>query len=273
MFLPRALSAAADASNALHRLSELLEADLRSEEERVDTDLDVAIRAQNATFEWLSVAAENESAKKGQKVSKKDKQTETSGASTPKQAEPFKIVDLHLAIPRGQLVGIVGAVGSGKSSILAGLVGEMKQASGTVKFGGRIAYCAQHAFIQNATLRDNVLFGQPWDEERYWQVIEEACLVPDCLQLPDGDLTGIQRPLPQYSRNQLTLRKSQKLERGVSISRAARSSESMSLEHSTLVPISYCSTIPSVLSTLTSAKPYSKYYPANSSSRGKPLFL
>lgn len=195
MFLPRALSAAADASNALHRLEELLEADLRSDEDRVDPKLDVAVRAFNATFEWMSAVDEDGQAaddnKKSKKTSKSKKNKAESGASTPKQQEPFKIPNLDLEIPRGKLVAIVGSVGSGKSSILSGLIGEMKQTSGTVKFGGKIAYCAQHAFIQNATLRDNVLFGQPWNEERYWQVIEDACLIPDCIQLPDGDLTGM----------------------------------------------------------------------------------
>ena len=96
-----------------------------------------------------------------------------------------------MQIKRGQLVAIVGAVGAGKSSILSGLIGEMLHLSGSVTFGGKIAYCSQSAFIQNATLRDNVLFGQPWDEARYWQVLKDASLIADCLQLPDGELTEI----------------------------------------------------------------------------------
>ena len=195
MFLPRALSAAADATNALHRLEELLEADLRSDEMRVDRNLNVAIKAANATFEWMTANTEElgeAGMKKRAKSNKSKKKLEGDlyGDSTPKQQEPFKIPGLNMEVSRGKLVAIVGSVGSGKSSILSGLIGEMKQTSGNVKFGGKIAYCAQHAFIQNATLRDNVLFGQPWDEERYWRVIEDACLIPDCLQLPDGDLTG-----------------------------------------------------------------------------------
>lgn len=193
MFLPRALSAAADATNALHRLEELLEADLRSDESRVDPSLDVAVRATDATFQWMTAASEeNEKPlnRKKEKSHRGEKKESPSGDSTPKQQEPFSIPNLTMEIPRGKLVAIVGSVGSGKSSILSGLIGEMKQSSGIVKFGGKIAYCAQHAFIQNATLRDNVLFGQDWDEDRYWQVIEDACLIPDCLQLPDGDLTG-----------------------------------------------------------------------------------
>lgn len=188
MFLPRALSAAADAVNALHRLQELLETEVRPELEPFDPNLGAAIAVKSATFEWLTGAAE-ENTKKIKK--KKNKGTEkTPGEATPQHLQPFKIKNLSLEVPRGQLVALVGAVGSGKSSILSGLIGEMKQTGGVVSFGGRIAYCAQHAFIQNATLRDNILFGQPYDEDRYWRVIDQACLVADCLQLPDGDLTG-----------------------------------------------------------------------------------
>lgn len=238
MFLPRALSAAADATNALHRLEELLEADLRSDDSRVDRSQDVAVRASNATFQWMTAASEEtekQTNRKKEKSQKSETQTGASGDSTPKQQEPFSIPNLTMEIPRGKLVAIVGSVGSGKSSILSGLIGEMKQISGTVKFGGKIAYCAQHAFIQNATLRDNVLFGQPWDEDRYWQVIEDACLIPDCLQLPDGDLTG------KISKSEsvgsgLNVHPAQKSASVVSTYLEDRSSVSMSREPYTTTP-------------------------------------
>jgi ATP-binding cassette subfamily C (CFTR/MRP) protein 1 len=77
----------------------------------------------------------------------------------------------------------------------------MNTVSGSVRFGGRLAYCQQNgmssmseltaAWIQNATLRDNVMFGQPWDEHRYWQAILNASLVSDLEILPDGDLTEV----------------------------------------------------------------------------------
>lgn len=67
----------------------------------------------------------------------------------------------------------------------------MRYISGTAEFGGRLGYCQQTAWIQNATLRDNVLFGQRWDEARYWECIRRACLLPDLEILADGDLTEI----------------------------------------------------------------------------------
>jgi len=67
----------------------------------------------------------------------------------------------------------------------------MRTKSGSVTFGGRLGYCQQSAWIQNATLRDNIVFGQKWDESRYWECIQNASLVPDLEILPDGDLTEV----------------------------------------------------------------------------------
>ncbi|KAL7424431.1 ATP-binding cassette transporter yor1 [Cryptotrichosporon argae] len=103
----------------------------------------------------------------------------------------FKIEDLNLAIPRGALVAIVGSIGSGKSSLLQGLMGEMRRTAGSVTFSGTTSLCAQTPWIQNATVRENILFGQPWDEERYWDAVRDSCLEPDLELLDDGDGTEI----------------------------------------------------------------------------------
>ncbi|KAF9413974.1 hypothetical protein BGZ94_000549 [Podila epigama] len=103
----------------------------------------------------------------------------------------FALKNINLSIPRGQLVAVVGAVGSGKSSLLNALVGEMRKTNGTMSYGGTIGYCPQSAWIQNATLKDNVLFGLPLDEARYSQVIRDCALERDIQILPDGDLTEI----------------------------------------------------------------------------------
>ena len=192
MFLPRALSASADAWNALTRLQDVFEAETRSESMVVDPNLHLAISSKGAGFQWLTSDPDDLERKVVKKPkNSKVKEKEKSDVDTPQQREPFKVVGLNMEVKRGQLVAIVGGVGCGKSSILCGLIGEMKALGGEVKFGGKVAYCSQGAFIQNATLRDNVLFGQPWDEERYWRVLEDACLIPDCIQLPDGDLTEV----------------------------------------------------------------------------------
>nr|ODN94507.1 ATP-binding cassette transporter YOR1 [Cryptococcus depauperatus CBS 7855] len=103
----------------------------------------------------------------------------------------FELHDITLNIPKGSLTAIVGAIGSGKSSLLQGLMGEMRKTAGFVSFAGSTSLCAQTPWIQNATVRENILFGQPWDEERYWSVVRDACLEADFELLEDGDGTEI----------------------------------------------------------------------------------
>lgn len=67
----------------------------------------------------------------------------------------------------------------------------MRAIGGEVEFGGSLGYCQQSAWIQNATLRDNIVFGRKWDECRYWRCVELACLIPDLEILADGDLTEV----------------------------------------------------------------------------------
>ncbi|KAG1720210.1 hypothetical protein EDB19DRAFT_2044707, partial [Suillus lakei] len=108
-----------------------------------------------------------------------------------KDAPLFQGKNVTMTIPQGQLVAIVGPVGSSKSSLLQGLIGEMRKVSGHVSFGGHVSYCPQTAWIQNTTLHDNIIFGQPFEDDKYWHIIETACLIPDLQLLPDGDLTEI----------------------------------------------------------------------------------
>ncbi|KAJ9110261.1 hypothetical protein QFC19_001664 [Naganishia cerealis] len=99
----------------------------------------------------------------------------------------FKLTDIDIEVPRGQLVAVVGAIGSGKSSLLSGIMQEMRRTEGKVVFGGSTALCSQVPWIINATVRENILFGRPFEEERYWHVIREACLETDLELLPNGD--------------------------------------------------------------------------------------
>ncbi|KAM3964279.1 multidrug-Resistance like Protein 1 [Aphomia sociella] len=107
-----------------------------------------------------------------------------------KESEPvLKNINLH--VPRGSLVAVVGAVGSGKSSLLSAFLGEMNKVSGRVNTNGSIAYVPQQAWIQNATLQDNILFGKPLDQHKYNNVISVCALKTDFDMLPGGDQTEI----------------------------------------------------------------------------------
>ncbi|XP_065602612.1 ATP-binding cassette sub-family C member 2 [Cyrtonyx montezumae] len=101
------------------------------------------------------------------------------------------IKDVTLDIKPGSLVAVVGAVGSGKSSLVSAMLGEMENIKGHINIQGSLAYVPQQAWIQNATLKDNILFGSELDEARYQKVIKACALLPDLELLPAGDQTEI----------------------------------------------------------------------------------
>lgn len=99
--------------------------------------------------------------------------------------------NINIRLKKGSLSAVVGSVGSGKSSLISAFLGEMDKNSGRVNTNGSIAYVAQQAWIQNATLRDNILFGKPYDAHLYEKVVSACALKPDFEMLPGGDQTEI----------------------------------------------------------------------------------
>ncbi|XP_039980041.1 multidrug resistance-associated protein 1 isoform X3 [Xiphias gladius] len=107
------------------------------------------------------------------------------------RTESPTLTRLNMCIPEGSLVAVVGHVGSGKSSLLSALLGEMDKLEGTVAVKGSVAYVPQQAWIQNSTLRHNIVFGQERREAWYHRVVEACALPPDLEILPAGDETEI----------------------------------------------------------------------------------
>ncbi|KAJ1905314.1 hypothetical protein LPJ81_001992, partial [Coemansia sp. IMI 209127] len=105
--------------------------------------------------------------------------------------DKFAIAPTTLAVKAGELVMIVGRVGSGKSSFVTALCGEMPISGGSGKVHGRIGYVEQKPTILDGTLRENVLMGQDFDEKLFWQVIEACDLAEDIRAMPEGDLTKV----------------------------------------------------------------------------------
>lgn len=99
--------------------------------------------------------------------------------------------DINMRVERENLVAVVGSVGSGKSSLLSAYLGEMDKLKGRVNTNGSIAYVSQQAWIQNATLRDNITFGKAFDQKLYDRVVVACALKPDIDMLPGGDQTEI----------------------------------------------------------------------------------
>ncbi|EEC72935.1 hypothetical protein OsI_06791 [Oryza sativa Indica Group] len=99
--------------------------------------------------------------------------------------------NLNFRIRQGMRVAICGTVGSGKSSLLSCILGEIPRLSGDVQTCGRIAYVSQSPWIQSGTIEHNILFGTKLHRERYEKVLEACCLKKDLEILPLGDQTII----------------------------------------------------------------------------------
>uniref|UniRef100_A0A914WXI5 ABC-type glutathione-S-conjugate transporter n=1 Tax=Plectus sambesii TaxID=2011161 RepID=A0A914WXI5_9BILA len=110
---------------------------------------------------------------------------------TPEEQNAIALKDISLAVKRGELVAVVGKVGTGKSSLLSAIMGEMYKTKGRVLVNGSMCYVPQQAWIQNMTVRENILFGSPFNQQRYDQVVEGCALLPDFAVLQAGDKTEI----------------------------------------------------------------------------------
>ncbi|CAF1074562.1 unnamed protein product [Didymodactylos carnosus] len=105
--------------------------------------------------------------------------------------QPETLIDIDLTVEPGQLVGIMGSVGSSKSSLLAAILGEMNLLKGTNQISGSFAYVSQTTWIIAGTIRENILFGNQLNEAKYKQVLKACCLISDLRLLQAGDLTII----------------------------------------------------------------------------------
>ncbi|XP_042637031.1 ATP-binding cassette sub-family C member 3 [Orycteropus afer afer] len=113
------------------------------------------------------------------------------GTFTWAQDLPPALHSLDIQVPKGALVAVMGPVGCGKSSLVSALLGEMEKLEGKVYVKGSVAYVPQQAWIQNATLQENVLFGRTLDSKHYQRTLEACALLADLEVLPGGDQTEI----------------------------------------------------------------------------------
>ncbi|KAK3094333.1 hypothetical protein FSP39_000405 [Pinctada imbricata] len=99
--------------------------------------------------------------------------------------------DIEVKVPEGKLVAVVGQVGSGKSSLISAILGELEKLSGKVNVKGTVGYVPQEAWIQNLTVKENILFGEKFSRKKYQKVITACALLPDLAILSAGDETEI----------------------------------------------------------------------------------
>ncbi|GJJ10347.1 hypothetical protein Clacol_004573 [Clathrus columnatus] len=176
----------------------------------------------NGSFKWNEVAEEEkekEKEKTGMKgrilnLFKKRKSTPSDSETDPGDSvsvtgqrpedRKFELRDINIVFPEGKLTLVTGPTASGKSALLMALLGEMTMLPGNGKillpkhrsrpdqYGNKgISYAAQTPYLQHQSIRENILFGTPYDEERYEQILESCALKPDLKIFEDGDLTEV----------------------------------------------------------------------------------
>ncbi|XP_069129777.1 ATP-binding cassette sub-family C member 5-like isoform X2 [Argopecten irradians] len=149
-----------------------------------------AVEIEDAIFQWSSVSDLPDNTSDKTKKGKKEKNK--SEASSRSASTSSLLLDcITLKVKQGQLVGICGSVGCGKSSLISAILGRMPHLIGHLAVKGDVAYAAQQAWIFNGTLRENILFGQTYDPEWYKHVIYACGLEPDLDMLPNRDATEI----------------------------------------------------------------------------------
>lgn len=212
--LPLVIGQVTDAWASLGRIQDFLLAEEQADDFVWDMDMKNAVVVDHADFTWERTSTQDpdknvmskkdiQSAKKEAKAAKKASEAKakiekaTDGgdgaetSSTITQVEPFKLQDMNFTVGRNELIAIIGGVGSGKSSLLAALAGDMRRTRGHITMGATRAFCPQYAWIQNATVRENILFGKEMDKGWYNEVVDACALRPDLEMLPNGDLTEI----------------------------------------------------------------------------------
>ena len=190
-FLALSFSSITDAHNAIGRIQECFTAELISETFERDPELKYSLEIENASFTWDSPPPDEGKEQKGKKKDRRST-TRPESASEPravKEETLFKLKQIDFKVPRGQLLAIVGAVGSGKTSLLQGLIGDMRKTEGSVRFGGSLAYCSQSAWIQVSfpywIYRSSIELKFPTEcynsgEYLFWSALRGRALLESC---------------------------------------------------------------------------------------------
>ncbi|KAF8948883.1 hypothetical protein BGZ47_001607 [Haplosporangium gracile] len=163
------------------------------------------IEIKGGVFAWDKDGPEEETEKQMKVREKKEarkrkleaKEAKEAGLPVPVRAESVErnyeptLKNVTLSVDRGNLTAIVGRVGQGKTSLFNAMIGDMYKRHGTVRMSGRVAYAPQQTWIINATVKDNIVFGLSFDQDKYDRIVYAAGLEPDIEMLPAGDQTEI----------------------------------------------------------------------------------
>ncbi|XP_076453500.1 ATP-binding cassette sub-family C member 5-like [Babylonia areolata] len=139
----------------------------------------------------FKLLAEEETAHNSSRLTeKRESQVDLLEPSQDLQSVP-QLCSVNLSVSKGELIGICGMKGSGKSALLAAIMGRMQLLNGDIKLSGRIAYAGQEPWIINGTARENIVFGLPYDKEKFDRVVSACSLDKDFETFGAGELVEI----------------------------------------------------------------------------------
>jgi ABC-type multidrug transport system fused ATPase/permease subunit len=186
--LPMAIANIAQGFIGMSRLQALMRQDDLRDTRILNMSRDPLVRVKSATF-----AFDYDTEKESQLTTADDHDSVSLRPSFVDDAlSTFTLSRVNLNIERpGKLVAIVGKVGSGKSCFLAAIAGMLPALEGSVEVNGDISFLTQGGLLVNSTVRDNILFGLPYNEEHYQRTCEACELAADFKNLPEGDQTEV----------------------------------------------------------------------------------
>uniref|UniRef100_A0A8D0A648 ATP-binding cassette, sub-family C (CFTR/MRP), member 12 n=1 Tax=Sander lucioperca TaxID=283035 RepID=A0A8D0A648_SANLU len=183
--LPVNVKSLADAAVSLTRLRKILVIQNPESYLIQRKDSDSAIVMKNATFSWSQPESPPSSANgvKGHKAEELSQNGKTETLST--------LRNISFTLPKGNLLGVCGNVGSGKTSLISSILEQMHLLRGSLTADGTFAYVSQQAWIFHGTVQENILMGEPFDQSKYNRVVDVCSLRADLNILPYGDQTEI----------------------------------------------------------------------------------
>lgn len=202
LLIPMALTTGVDAFIGLKRVGKFLcSGELRPSDTThyltgVSPEKDKSIVVDDASFVWELFEEEDkpvkdtDKSKKKEKKEKKNKEVKTDEDKIVRVKDKLILDKISLSVKRGEFIVITGSIGTGKSSLLSAIAGTMKCSGGKVYVADPLVHCGS-PWVQNETVKENIVFGLPYDEKLYNEVIYSCSLENDLEILPAGDLTEI----------------------------------------------------------------------------------
>ncbi|KAI9893113.1 MAG: hypothetical protein M1814_000660 [Vezdaea aestivalis] len=164
--LPMVITAIIEASVAINRLTELFLADEVQPDAVIHTDGALSAGEESVTLTQASFTWD-------------------------KTLDRRVLENITFSAKKGELTSIIGRVGSGKSSLLQSILGDLFKIYGEATVHGDVAYVAQQPWVMNATFKENIVFGHRWDPNFYALTLKACALEDDLKALPEGDSTEV----------------------------------------------------------------------------------